>query len=213
MKVLELFSGTGSVGAVARERGHQVVSIENDPCFKATYCEDILTFDFTTLETPDFIWASPPCTTFSILTNSHKPRPRNKDGVAQTESALEGDKLLHRTMYIISYFLAKNPKLFYVIENPRAYMRKQPCLQNVSRSTTSYNHFGFPYRKPTDFFSNFVLDLPLPAKKEGDYTLGTGSAAPAMKALAQITGVKESPKKAMGRIPPALVHTIFDQMG
>ena len=209
MKVLELFSGTGSVGKVARERGHEVVSIENDPSFEATYCEDILTFDFSQLKTPDFIWASPPCTTFSLLINSHKPRIRDIDGVALTDKAREGDALLHKTIGIITYFQAKNPDLLFCIENPRGYMRKQPCLRDCERATTSYNHFGFPYMKTTDFFSNFEMQLPKPKKMQTDIRLGHRSARPHRDAMTKLTGEKMEAKKHMGRIPPLLVDLIL----
>ena len=212
MKVLELFSGTGSVGKVARERGHEVVSIENDPCFEATYCEDILTFDFSQLETPDFIWASPPCTTFTLMIHFHKPLIRGNDGAALTDKAREGDALLHKTIDIVTYFRDKNPHLLFVIENPRAYMRKQPCLQDFKRATTSYNHFGFPYMKATDFFSNFEISLPRAKRMKTDQVIAQGTNRPERVAMSRLTGENIAVKKHLGRIPPLLVDTILQQV-
>ena len=33
-------------------------------------------------------------------------------------------------------------------------------MKRLYHTTTSYNHFGFPFCKPTDFFTNYVLQLP-----------------------------------------------------
>ena len=58
MKLLELFSGTGSVGRVARRLGWEVVSLDLKDADIST---DILKWDFKTYEPKhfNFIWASP----------------------------------------------------------------------------------------------------------------------------------------------------------
>ena len=53
--LLELFSGTGSVGAHWREAGLRVVSVDRDSRYNPEVCEDILTWDYKALETPCFI--------------------------------------------------------------------------------------------------------------------------------------------------------------
>ena len=65
MKLLELFSGANSVGQVAGDKGYCVVSLDlND----ADINFDILEWNYTEYEVADFdfIWASPPCTQYSI---------------------------------------------------------------------------------------------------------------------------------------------------
>ena len=64
MKLLELFSGTQSVGKVAKTLGHEVVSLDLKD---ADINCDILDWDYTTYEPSHFtvIWASPPCTEYS----------------------------------------------------------------------------------------------------------------------------------------------------
>ena len=58
--MIELFSGTGSVGDVAREMGWQVVSLARD--MPADLQMDVREWNYRLLppDSFDFIWASPP---------------------------------------------------------------------------------------------------------------------------------------------------------
>ena len=66
MRVLELFSGTHSIGKVCSERGYEVISLDLQD---ADINIDILEWDYTIYPVGyfDIIWASPPCATFSNL--------------------------------------------------------------------------------------------------------------------------------------------------
>ena len=46
MRLLELFSGTGSVGKVFREQGWEAVSLDWDPKFNPNMVEDIRRWDY-----------------------------------------------------------------------------------------------------------------------------------------------------------------------
>ena len=65
MKLLELFSGTGSVGKVAKELGYDVVSLDLKD---ANINTDILNWNYKVFKQNEFniIWASPPCVEYSI---------------------------------------------------------------------------------------------------------------------------------------------------
>ena len=65
MRLLELFSGTQSVGKVARELGYEVVSLDRD--MDADLKMDIMDWDYTLYPPRSFhvIWALPPCTEYS----------------------------------------------------------------------------------------------------------------------------------------------------
>ena len=73
MKVLELFSGTHSVGKVLEKEGHEVISVDiNDYKGKfgpLTHKVDIMKFDYKQYKPGEFeiIWASPPCIYYSTL--------------------------------------------------------------------------------------------------------------------------------------------------
>ena len=61
-RLLELFSGTGSIGKFFRARGWEVVSVDCDAKMQPTIVADIGTFDYKMLGGYyDAVWCSPPC--------------------------------------------------------------------------------------------------------------------------------------------------------
>ena len=56
--LFELFSGTGSIGRPWREARHRVVSVDIDPRYNQEVCDDILTWDYKTLDTPNLVLLS-----------------------------------------------------------------------------------------------------------------------------------------------------------
>ena len=68
MKTLELFCGTKSFSDIAGQYGYETYTLDNSPLFNPTLTIDILDFHVDMLGDykPDIIWASPPCTKFSI---------------------------------------------------------------------------------------------------------------------------------------------------
>ncbi len=76
--LLELFSGTGSMGRAFRAKGWQVTSVDIDSKALPTICRDILELeaeDVLEYGDIDLIWASPPCTHDSCaITNARTPR-------------------------------------------------------------------------------------------------------------------------------------------
>jgi hypothetical protein len=78
--LLELFSGTRSVGCPWREAGHRVISVDIDGRHGADVCEDILTWDYKSLEgIPDVIWASPHRPELPPLPHDPPPAPWRGD--------------------------------------------------------------------------------------------------------------------------------------
>jgi site-specific DNA-cytosine methylase len=150
MKILELFSGTGSFSNVAKERGHEVFTVDIDGSFNPSLTIDIM--DLTPqmildkFGKPDVIWASPPCTTFSVASIYRYW----KDGKPSNEKTLRGIEIVKKTIAIIKLL---NPK-YFIIENPRGMLRKQEFMFEFKRDTVSYCQYGDRIMKPTDIWNN-----------------------------------------------------------
>ena len=143
MRLLELFCGGKSVSKVAKKFGYECVSVDILPRLEPDICCDILDLDYKSLGYFDIVWASPPCTEFSIAKTV---------GERKLESALQ---LVFKAMEIIVHI---NPK-YYVIENPLGLLRK--FLPADDRITVSYCKYGFLYRKNTDLWT----DVPFVPKR------------------------------------------------
>ncbi len=205
MLLLELFSGTNSVGKVAKKMGFEVISVDNCKDFNPTLCIDMLKLDYKKLPIPDFIWASPPCTSFSRLVNCHKNPSRDiKTLKPLTETGILGDKLLLKTLEIISYFWKKNPKLKWGFENPLGMMRRMPILKNIPYTTTTYCKYGFPYMKPTDIWNNFDLKLRRVCSKNHKCNI--------LKKYDKHNLATNEDKYTLYRIPKKLVKDILSQI-
>ena len=151
MKVLELFAGSRSIGKVADELGYEVFSVDINNFNGIDLVKDI---EFLTKDDvhfiPDVIWASPPCTTYSIAAISH-----HRDmGKPKTDFAAKSDRLVLNTLRLIKEYDCK-----YFIENPRGYLRKMHFMLGVPKTTVWYCTYGDVRAKPTDIWSNHIYSL------------------------------------------------------
>ena len=157
MKVLELFAGSRSFSKVAEEFNHDTFSVDINDFDNIDYVTDILDFDYTKINfIPDVIWASPPCTYFSVASIGHH---WNKDNTPKTKEAVLGIKIVEKTLEIIRYYLSVNPNLKYYIENPRGKLRKLDVIKGIPKTTICYCQYGENRMKPTDIWSNNFNDL------------------------------------------------------
>lgn len=167
MKVLELFAGSRSIGKVCDELGHEVFSSDWTPFDGIDYAVDINEFDTSKVPfIPDMIWASPPCTTFSVASiGKHWDMNRRP----KTENALMGLQILKKTIAIIDHFRTLNPHLIWYIENPRGMMRRMDAFNILPhiRQTVTYCQYGDTRMKPTDIWTNNYDWSPRPACKNG----------------------------------------------
>ena len=151
MKVLELFAGSRSIGKVAKELGYKVFSVDVKDFKEIDLVKDI---EFLTKEDipfiPDVIWASPPCTTYSIAAIGH-----HRDmGKPKTDFAAKSDRLVLNTLKLIKEYNCK-----YFIENPRGYLRKMDFMLGIPKTTVWYCTYGDMRAKPTDIWSNHIYSL------------------------------------------------------
>jgi hypothetical protein len=165
LKVLELFAGSRSIGKQAEQLGMQVFSSDINPFDGIHYVADILQFDVTKVPfQPDIIWASPPCTTFSVASIGHHWTGGSRAYVPKTQSAVIGKAIAVKTIEIIQHF---NPRFFF-IENPRGLLRKMDFMQNMKRHTVTYCRYGDKRMKPTDIWTNSDRWVPRSMCKNGD---------------------------------------------
>ena len=155
MNVLELFSGTGSVGKCCKEIGYEVVSV--DLILPADHQVNIMDFDYKQYPKDffDIVWASPPCTNYSKLQDSWLGRKRK--GVIYTREIQEkemeeDDKLVLKTLEIINYF---NPQLWF-IENPgSSKMKDRPFMKDLPFYLVDYCMYSdWGYKKRTRIWTN-----------------------------------------------------------
>ncbi len=157
MNVLELFAGSRSVGKAAKSLGYNVFSSDINKFEGIDYAVDILEFDINKVPfTPDIIWASPPCTYFSVASIG---KHWNKDHTPKTEQAKLGVKIVKETLSIIECFCNINPNLVFYIENPRGKLRKLEVVKDFERVTVWYCKYGDTRAKPTDIWTNNLYNL------------------------------------------------------
>lgn len=167
MKVLELFAGSRSIGKLADRMGLECFSSDINDFEGINYVANILEFDVTKVPfKPDIIWASPPCTSFSVASIGRHwyiddmgiPQPKS-------ESAKLGKQLVLKTIEIINHF----DPTYWFIENPRGMLRKMDFMHDFIRTSVTYCQYGDDRMKPTDIWTNNVFWNPRPMCKNGDF--------------------------------------------
>ena len=165
MKVLELFAGSRSVGKISESLGMEVFSSDLTPFEGIHYPVSILDFDVTKVPfQPDVIWASPPCTGFSVAAIGHHWDGGKGAYIPKTDTARLGIELVKKTIEVIEHF---NPT-YWFIENPRGVLRKMPFMEGYKRNTVTYCQYGDERMKPTDIWTNSDLWIPRKMCKNGD---------------------------------------------
>lgn len=156
MKLLELFCGTKSITKIFNQRGHETFTVDIEQEMNPDLCIDVLALTSEMIlekfGRPDIIWASPPCTKFSVASIGRN-WIKNDDGsvVAKNKEAEEAKDIVLHTLNLIKDL---NPT-YYFIENPRGMLRKMPFMQDLPIHTVTYCQYGDTRMKPTDIWTNY----------------------------------------------------------
>jgi hypothetical protein len=208
MIVFDFFSGTGSSTQAFKDAGHTVISFELDDSFEATENVNVLSLNAAELihkyGQPDFIWASPPCTAFSVASMGHHWQSGGANPVPKTHSALLAQELVEYTLKLIK---ALNPAKGWLMENPRGMLRKLPVVAGLPRTTVTYCRYGDDRMKPTDLWGVVPNWIPREMCKNG---MPCHEAAPrgAKTGTQGLKGAKER-----SRVPYALGEELLKALG
>ena len=148
MRLLELFSGTGSVKKAVGHIFEEVISVDILQKFNPTECCDILKWDYKKYPVGYFsaIWASPPCTEYSRILYSRPDRLRDISGA---------NSIVAKTIEIIEYF---NPEKWF-IENPQTgLLKEQEILFGIPYVDVDYCKYGYKYKKRTRIWTNIDFE-------------------------------------------------------
>jgi hypothetical protein len=155
VKVLELFSGTGSVGKCCEKIGFDKVSV--DLLLPADFKIDIMDFDYKQFDKNEFdiIWASPPCSNYSKLQDGWLGRMRKGEIYTkeiQEKEMNNDDKLVLKALEIIDYFKPE----YWFIENPASSkMKDRDFMKDLPFHIVDYCMYSdWGYRKRTRIWTN-----------------------------------------------------------
>ena len=199
---LELFSGSKIVSSVASEYGYKPYTIDIESKFNPDRSADIRTVKLNELPgSVNFIWASVPCTYFTIMNIGNNWERfnyayRRYYYLPKTKEAKIALELLEKTLWLIERLKPQ----YYVIENPRGALRHMPQMRLIPfRHTVSYSDYGLDIYKPTDLFTN-IPGLRLKKLKN-------------MQASNYSTGLRDLPTSfERSKVPGLLIHSIMKQL-
>jgi len=187
-RLLELFSGTHSIGKVAKEMGYEVYSVDLDlgaECpFKSGYKsfkhfqEDIFKWNYRQYPEGyfDVVTASPVCRFWSPLRRTWigrklkgMDRPLTKHDI-EDDIDKYGKPMVDKTREIIDYFKPKH----WWIENPQTGSMKKYITDLDFYDVDYCKYANFGYQKRTRFWTNIKGFKPKKCKKDCENIIEIG---------------------------------------
>jgi hypothetical protein len=205
MRVLDLFSGTQSVGMVCREHGWEYVGLDRD--MPADIQCDIMMWDYTTYEPKHFdvITASPVCTFWSSLRACNIGRKIKGTETNYTRELIEaeietiGKPMVDRTREIIGYL---QPRAYW-IENPQT-SRMKDYITDLPFYDVDYCMYSdWGYRKRTRFWTDIGGFEPQLCTGECGYKIGKRH----ISGMADVGGGESRARRY--RVPARLIEELL----
>ena len=205
MNVLELFAGSRSIGKVGDKLGMNVFSVDWEKYEDIDLCIDVAKLKKEDIPfVPNFVWASPDCTTYSIAAiSTHRNNTEPK-----SEYAKKCDTTNQHFISLIKEWLEINPDMVFFIENPRGMLRKMPWMQEFKRHTIWYCQYGDERAKPTDIWTNSDKWIPKPVCHNGNKECHHAPAPRGSKTGTQ--GRKGSYERS--KIPEQLCYEVLESL-
>lgn len=204
---IELFSGSCVVAETLRANGWEVLTIDINKSYQADVKTDIAGLNINDLpkkfRNPQLVWASPPCTTFSVLRIGHNWRDVMGLPMARNTRAAVGVYLVYKTLSLIHDLKPK----YWFIENPVGKLRSMPFMKCLHRKTVTYCQYGERVRKPTDIWTNHITWTPKPMCSNGDTC---HIASPRGSDAANKAGKNNAFERA--KVPVSLIQEICDSL-
>jgi hypothetical protein len=145
-RLVELFSGTGSISKVFRAAGWDCVTVDVDPKANPDVCIDVLQLQPEMIDPPpDVCWMSPPCTMFSKARTRAKT-PRDLDGA---------DAFVRKALDLVQAW-----QCAWFMENPyTGYLKTRAVVAGIPYRIVDYcqwtdERWPRAYRKPTAIWTN-----------------------------------------------------------
>jgi hypothetical protein len=183
LRFVEWFAGSGRLSFALMASGWEGVIHDYDPdavewelhgvtrSAENYRQEEFLSIDRSLLATYDYFHFSIDCSSFSGLARGANRRNLQNDFYGETPASAHGNRLLARSLDMITDQLDRNPFFLYTMENPVGDMQKHPQITSrlelprkdgglgASRCCVNYclfghNRSGSVFHKPTVFWTN-----------------------------------------------------------